>query len=148
MRFTDKIKYNLKRGLPALLIAGTGMMASCSKEDEPEPVPPEQQHDVELPFTVWTGDTRLAIPVLQKYIKDPSVRNIYMVAEGDWLSYTYYNITYMRDNFMQPRMEMSPKLRGRGDFNFPVGEASKVPSDSLWYVQQGWTINKRLQNQK
>lgn len=140
MRFTDKIMYNLKRGLPALAIAGAGLMASCDK-DEPT-------RDVELPFTQWTADTRLTFPILQSYINDPSVRYIYLVAEGDYLNYTYFSITQMRDNFMQPRMEMSPKMRGRGDFNFPVGEASKVPSDSLWYVQQGWTINKRLQNQK
>ena len=40
---------------------------------------------------------------------------------------------------------MSPKMRGRGDFDFKLGEASKVPDDSLWFIKQGWTINKAYQ---
>lgn len=144
MRFTEKMKYNIKKALPVLAIAGAGLMASCDKDDEPE-VP---QHDVELPFTKWTADQRLTFPILWGYIKDPSVRYIYLVVEGDWNNYTPDNISQTRDNFLQPRMEMSPKMRGRGDFHFTPGAASRVPSDSLWYVQQGWTINKYLQNQK
>lgn len=144
MRFTEKMIYNIKRALPVLAIAGAGLMASCDKDDEPD-VP---QHDVELPFTKWTADQRLTFPILWGYINDPAVRYIYLVVEGDWNNYTPDNISQTRDNFLQPRMEMSPKMRGRGDFHFTPGAASRVPSDSLWYVQQGWTINKYLQNQK
>lgn len=57
-------------------------------------------------------------------------------------------IAQTRTRFFQPRIELSTKIHGRGDFNFKVGEASKVPSDSLWFVQHGWTINKYLQAQK
>ena len=144
MRFTKTLKYNLKRALPILTIAGAGLMASCDKDDEPS-IP---QHDVELPFSKTTADNRLTFEILQGYIDDASVRNIYLVVEGDWNNYTAANISQSRDRFFQPRMEMSPKIRGRGDFTFTPGEASKVPSDSLWYIQQGWTINKRFQNQK
>ena len=36
----------------------------------------------------------------------------------------------------------------RGDFNFKLGEASKVPEDSLWYVKHGWTINEYYNRQQ
>ena len=144
MRFTEKMKYNIKKALPVLAIAGAGLMASCGKDDEPEVT----KNDVELPFTKCTADQILKFPILWGYINDPAVRYIYLVVEGDWNNYTPDNISQTRDNFLQPRMEMSPKMRGRGDFHFTPGAASRVPSDSLWYVQQGWTINKYLQNQK
>ncbi len=146
MRFTDKVKYNIKRGLPILAIAGAGLMSSCDKDDEPEmPI-----HDVEIPFDRYTADEVLAFPILQKYVNDPSVRTIYLTAEvkGEWQNYTSANIHDSRKRFYQPRIELSPKIRGKGDFILPVGIASQVPDDSLWYVQQGWTINKRFQNQK
>jgi len=144
MRFTDKIKYNIKRGLPILAIAGAGLMSSCDKDDEPE-VPP---HDVELVFDRYTGEKVLALPILKKYINDPSVRTLYLVVEGEWQNWEAANISDCRKRFFQPRIEMSPKIRGKGDWRFPVGIASKVPNDSLWFVQQGWTINKYLQKQK
>ncbi len=146
MRFTDKIKYNIKRGLPILAIAGAGLMSSCDKDDEPEmPI-----HDVEIPFDLYTADNVLAFPILQKYVSDPSVRTIYLTAEveREWENFTPANIQDCRTRFLQPRIELSKKIRGKGDFLFPVGIASQVPNDSLWIVQQGWTINKRFQNQK
>ena len=124
-----------------LALAGATLLpTACEKEDT--------MRDVELPFTHYTSDDRLAFPILQQYVDDPSVRNIYLVAEGDWYMFTANNISGARDKFFQPRIELSTKIHGRGDFNFKVGEASKVPSDSLWFVQHGWTINKALQNQK
>ena len=138
--FSTYKKATGKSVLFLLVLAGAALLTACEKE--------EATRDVELPFTHYTSDDRLAFPILQKYVDNPSVRNIYLVAEGDWSMFTANNISGVRDKFFQPRIELSPKIRGRGDFNFKVGEASKVPSDSLWFVQHGWTINKALQNQK
>ena len=143
MRFTQKIKYNLKRALPLLTIAGAGLMASCDKDDEPS-VP---QHDVEIHFAKWTMTTDLAPNIIEKHIDDKSVRNIYLVADGAW-GVEAGNITQIRKRLLQPIIEQSSNIHGRGDIPFTVGEASKVPEDSLWYIQQGLTINKHLQNQK
>lgn len=85
---------------------------------------------------------------LSSYAKNPTIRTIYIVPAGEWYVCAAHNITYLRNNFLQPRLNVSPKIRGKGDFDFEVGEASKVPEDSLWYVANGWTINKALQNQK
>lgn len=117
------------------------LLESCNK-DESEPA-----RDIELVFTRYSSDDLLNIEVLQHLIDDPSVRNIYLIPDGRWDGCNARNIKQMRQRFFQPRIEMSSKIQGRGNFTFEVGEASKVPEDSLWYVQQGWTINKQLNDE-
>lgn len=124
----------LKRALPVLGFAGATLFTSCEK-DEP-------MRDVELTFG---GDKKtIEISEIERYAQDPSVRTIYLVPTGDWQFANYGNINFMRKNFLQPRLDISPKVWGRGDFNFTPGQASLIPGDSLWYVQHGWTINKYL----
>jgi hypothetical protein len=123
----------LKRALPVLGLAGTTLFTSCEKD---EPI-----HDVELTFGI---DKTIEISEIEQYAKDPSVRTIYLVPIDDWQRSRYGNIKFMRRNFLQPRLDISPKVWGRGDFNFIPGEASVIPGDSLWYIQHGWTINKYL----
>jgi len=134
MRFTDKIKYNIKRGLPALAIAGAGLMAhGCS--DEPAPTP----HDVELKFRVAEYD-EIDDNNVQKYAKDQSVRYIYLCVEGSFTNFNQQGITGMR-KYMEKTFNIAPnKIRGRGNWIFKPGLALK--SDSLWYVQHGWTVNQ------
>jgi len=103
-----------------------------------------EKHDVEIKFDDDTADKILTFETLQNYANDETVKTIYLVPTGHWGGCAAHNITYFRQN-LQPRLNISPKIRGRGDFDFKPGEASKVPADSLWYVQQGWTINKNLQ---
>lgn len=137
MKITKTVPYYLKRALPILGFAGATLFTSCEKE---EPI-----HDVELTFSI---DKTIEMSEIERYAKDPSVRTIYLVPIDNWQRGDYGNINFMRINFLQPRLNISPKVWGRGDFNFPPGQASVIPGDSLWYIQHGWTINKYLQNQK
>jgi len=135
MRFTDKIKYNIKRSLPILAIAGAGLMSSCDKDDEPE----APKHDVELKFRVARYDEISDENVL-KHVKDPSVRYIYLCVEGSFDNFSRPGITGMR-NSLQKTIDFAPdRIRGRGNWIFVPGLALKP--DSLWYVQHGWTINQ------
>lgn len=143
MRFTEKIKYNIKKALPVLAIAGAGLMTSCDKDDEP-------LHDVELEFFETPFDNNydaVSIENIQKLSRDNSVQNIYMkvLDKNDYSGCFESNFKQLR-KYMTERVNISPKVHGRGNFNFPVGNCAK--EDSLWFVQQGWTINKHLQNQK
>lgn len=146
MQFKKIFPYNIKKAVPMLALAGATLLPACKKIENEKPYT-GPKHDVELPFTLGTADNRLAPEILTQYIKDPSVGTIYLIAEGDWSVLYCNNIAIMRDNF-QKIMNASPKFTGRGDFNFKLGEASKVPSDSLWITQHGWTINKKYQKQK
>ncbi len=141
MRFTKNFKYTIKRALPILAIAGAGFMSSCDKEDEPTPV----QHDVELKFFQdWYEEVE--IDNIKKHVADPTVRIVYLsvVNGGDYTNVSTENISNQR-RFFTERFQIAPnKIKGRGNFQFEPGVILK--EDSLWYVKQGWTINK--QNQK
>ena len=123
----------LKRALPVLGFAGATLTTSCEK-DEP-------MRDVELTFGKIKS---IEMSEIERYAQDPSVRTIYLVPTDNWQKSKSGNINFLRKNFLQPRLDVSPKVRGRGDFNYDPGEASVIPGDSLWYVQHGWTINKYL----
>lgn len=143
MRFTQQIKYNLKRALPILTIAGASMMASCDKTED-EPIIPTR--DIELQFWQSYYD-EIDDKVIKKHASDPSVRHIYLTVVDDGYAWTFSgkNINTLRNN-MQRRINIAPhKISGRGNFMFETGVTEK--SDSLWYIQHGWTINKHLQKQ-
>jgi hypothetical protein len=123
----------LKRALPVLGFAGATLFTSCEK-DEP-------MRDVELTFSL---EKTIEISEIERYAKDPSVRTIYLVPIGNWQRAERIGIRSLRQKFLQPRLDISPKVWGRGNFTFSPGEASVIPSDSLWYIQHGWTINKYL----
>ena len=138
MRFTDKIKYNIKRGLPILAIAGAGLMASCDKDDEPN-VP---QHDVELKF--FSGYVEEVTPEnIKANVQDKSVRHIYLVVAngGKYFHYSPRNITDLHE-FIEERINIAPnKISGRGNMQFEPGYASTA--DSLWFVKHGYTVNQK-----
>lgn len=151
MQFKKIVPYKIRRMIPMLGMAGaTLFMGGCDKNNlTPEPVTPTR--DVELTFTqddftnVRRDDengNRLPSDLAMYYLNDPSVRYIYFVPKGDWTNLVAHNITFMRENTLGVVLSYSPRFKGRGDFNFGWGEASKVPEDSLWYVANGWTINR------
>ncbi len=144
MKFHKVIPYKIRRAISMAAIIGAPILpiaASCN-EIEPEPTP---TRDVEIKFNNENADKVLTFDVLRNYANDATIRTIYLVPIEHWDGMVAGNITFMRKNFLQPRLNISPKIRGRGDFDFVLGEASKVPTDSLWFVQQGWTINKKYQ---
>ena len=114
---------------------------SCSREGKEE----EPTREIEIEFDELEGDKILSFELLSNYANDKTIKTIFLVPIGHWNASRAHNITYCRNNFLEPRIRISPKIRGRGDFDFKLGEASKVPDDSLWFVQQGWTINKKYQ---
>ena len=139
MKFTKVIPYKIKRIIPMAMIAGLPFVSTgCGKVEM-------EKHDVVIEFDQEYVEKILTFETLQNYANDETVKTIYLVPTKHWNGNMAHNITYFRNNFLEPRLNISPKIRGRGDFDFALGEASKVPTDSLWYVQQGWTINKKYQ---
>lgn len=139
-----------------LTLAGGAMIASCEKEEPETQLPPI---DVEVKFSTTdrysliTDQYDLESPpseLMISYIKNPQIRTIYIVpiTNGGWSTYNKELIPLLKEKFLMPTLNLSPKVRGKGDFNFKPGEASKVPNDSLWYIENGWTINKDLQKQE
>ena len=118
MNYKKIIPYKLRRALSMATIAGATLMpASCSKVEKEEP------RDVVIEFDETNLNEQLNKEKLQELANDKSVKK----------------------GLLQPTMEISPKMRGQGDFDFKLGAASKVPTDSLWFVKNGWTINIQSQ---
>ncbi len=113
------------------------------------PTDPEiKKHHVELEF--WTGDAegsaKLHMDTIQKYVNDKYVDSIYLVLKkgSTFGSLPQANITIYRNN-MQKRTDLSPRIRGRGDFFFSHGRV--LLDDSLYFVSKGWTVNNHLNKQ-
>lgn len=152
MRFTKNLPYKIKRLVPVLGLAGAAtMMPGCDKSDEPI----QATQDAELPviskpnqeflYTFDENGNRIASAMLQYYIDNPQIRTIYLVPKaGDFAGFDAMDIVSFRHNELEQVFTFSPKIRGRGDFVFPWREPSKVPEDSLWFVEHGWTVNKAL----
>lgn len=152
MQKIKQIPYKIRRILPALGMAGATLFASCERDDPitpPEPIVPTT--DIELTFE-YNDLQNIHLDTLAKYAIRPDVRAIYMVPTGPWDHFHEKTLSNFRWMQLEHRLNMSPKIRGRGNFNFKLGAASLVPTDSLWYVENGWTINAHLipknQNQR
>ena len=142
MKFNQTVKYNLKRVLPILGIAGATLLPACREhQNEPEP----QKHSVDLK---WFQDyyEEITPENIQKNLDDPTVDTVYLalVNGGDFTNWDEGSVELMRENFLGPRIEMGKgRVRGKGNFVFYPGVA--LPADSLWLVQQGWTVNQQNQ---
>lgn len=146
MKFYKVIPYKIRRAISMAAIIGAPIIPTACGGLTPEPEPePEPTREIEIKFNNENGDKILTFEALQNYANDKTVKTIYLIPTAHWNGNVAGNITFMRNNFLQPRLSISPKIQGRGDFDFKLGEASKVPNDSLWFVKNGWTINKSHQ---
>lgn len=137
-----KVIYNYKVLFPGLFLF---MISSCSNNDEDEPM-----YDVELTFyenNMGSHVENISIDNITRYAKDPHVANIYLTVteENDYTKFVppsnEQSVKNMRIYFTK-RLDISPKVHGRGNFKLLPGIAAK--EDSLWFVQKGWTINQHI----
>ena len=143
MKIYRTLKYKIKNLIPMAAIAGA-TLTSCGGGSNGGKIEPETPtKEIEIKFTNSNRNDVLDMTKLQNYANDKTIKTIYLVPMEHWNAYYASHITTMRNQYFQPRLNISPKIKGRGNFDFVLGEASKVPQDSLWYVKQGWTINKR-----
>lgn len=123
--------------LSILFISATSALVACDngvEEDRP-------LHDVELYFENLNAAT-LDISEIREYAADASVNNIYLIPDEkfNWKTLQSEDLTDLRI-FLQSRLDVSPKVKARGNFGFTPGIASQNEADSIWYAEQGWTIN-------
>lgn len=139
---TGKLMVWAKRAVLVLALAATAgvMMPSCEKEPKEEPYREPYEK-----ILWWNNNYNYIDSIHPKIIKhfarDKACTHIYLAltpdARDDYIS--THDITNMR-NVLQERVNISPKVSGRGDFWFQRGAA--LPEDSLWFVQHGWTVNQ------
>ena len=122
--------------LPAL-----GLLAVACEKESSEPVY-RAPYEKELRFNHYDTDS-IEMPIVQKFARDTACKHIYLTLTDDnnFTNQNENNITGVR-NYLDKRIQLAPeKISGRGDFYFSKGDASVA--DSLWFVEQGWTVNQR-----
>lgn len=128
-----------KRVVPVLAFVGLALTA-CEKEND-KPIY-RAPYEKELRFNDSNEDS-IAMSIVQKFADDTACKHIYLTVTDD-NNYTILSekgIRRIRDD-LNERIALAPdKISGRGDFFFMPGRAAKA--DSLWFVQNGWTINQK-----
>lgn len=121
-----------------LAIAGATMFGgACSHDDD------DHGNDYEIHFsTLAHGIDSLNVDTIRRVLDKPNVKKLYLVPIREWNQIGTLGIHNMRTLFLEPAINVDPKrVSGRGDFDFTPGVIDQT--DSLWYVQHGWTINKK-----
>ncbi len=116
--------------LPLALLLPT----SCDKE----------QHDVTIPFYQNNnGNTEfLDDNIIRGYANDKSVRCIYItVMPGEVFTNWIPDDISIGRLLIANKMAISPKIHGRGNFEFKPGYCTY--GDSLDFVKMGFTINQQ-----
>jgi hypothetical protein len=119
----------------AMLALTPAAFMSCDKDDEPE-VP---LHDTEYTFRLGSQEG-FTLEQIKASADSNSVRTVYLQPVSPFITYTQGNVSRLRNNYLQPMLDVSPKVRGIGNIEFEPGII--LPADSLWYVANGWTINQ------
>ena len=137
------VPFRMRHGLAVLCVAGA-TFAACTRK-EPQPVP-EPTLDIEVEFCAEKAPGMYPVSVeaindtINKY-GHKNIRNIHLVPGDSWWSLNMpTDLQLLREYYLEPALAVSPKVKGKGGFTFREGLASQVPQDSLWYVQNGWTI--------
>ncbi|MCQ2153773.1 MAG: hypothetical protein MJY44_04295 [Bacteroidales bacterium] len=134
------IPYKFRRALALGAIAG-GTLVACNKGNT-TPNTPIPTRDVELEFDVYLNN--LSIKDVKKHADMPDVRYIYMIPKNPGFGQKKVNAIHNMRDSLQLRFDVNPaKVRGKGTFELKRGEPSKNIADSLWFVQNGWTIKSR-----
>ena len=165
--FKKSIPYNLKKIVPMAMLAGATMLnTGCKPQNEPDdpldnktptekptetPVVPKKINK-ELYFCE-EDFSQVSFDTLNKYLAMDNIDTIFMIPRGPFFSpnslglgYHYFELA--RSNMLEPRTNLSPRIRGKGDFATDPGHPSQALEDSLWFVSKGWTVNKRFANTK
>ena len=132
----------VKRAVPALALAGVAGLTLPSCEKEPVEKAPVYRapYEKELRFNE-TNDDSISVSNITKYLNDTACKHIYMVVmpDNNYTGFEAQNIEVLR-KVLQQRIDLGNNISGRGDFLFRPSAANV--NDSLWFVQNGWTILK------
>ena len=148
----SKIIYHIAAMALAATVAG--MTTTSCKKDDIEPEQPKiQKHNVEFvvenPLSMTANESLnnlLDLDRIKKLASADDVDSLIILSDGSdkWKVADALVMKMLKDDYMKPIFDAVPNAYGKGSFNFKLGEASKVPNDSIWYVNHGFTINANL----
>lgn len=161
MKLKQILPYKLRRMIPMICMAGATLLTSCEKPipevpDKPDPEVPEVPDNPDTEPYVPTKIEILSFDLsnmndvktenISKIAADSTVKTIYLnsMYPNHYLIYTSEELTGLKPILQEMVDAGKPKTVGYGCFNFQPGYIS--PEDSLWMVEQGWTVNQPQAN--
>ena len=135
-KFQKTFPYSLKAIVPMTMLAGATMLGNGCKPIEPE-LP---RTNKELVFTDADFD-QISNDTIQKYLNMSHIDTVFLVPYGSFYL-TGHDGPALYRKALEPKINLSPRVRGRGDMSFIPGQPTANPTDSLWFVNNGWTVNK------
>ncbi len=155
--FMKKLKF--------LLLLAIGLFLSACDNDKGESNPPDDPLEdktlVETPiikqnkelYFSQTDATQISFDTLNKYLAMDNIDTIFMIPQGFFFSPNslglgshYFELA--RTNLLEPRTNLSPRIRGKGSFDTNIGHPTQELEDSLWFVSKGWQVNASLNNSR
>lgn len=142
---TEKLTIWAKRAIPALALAATAgvMLPGCDKDPIEQKTIYRAPYEKELFFRDGNEDS-ITVSVVQKYADDTACKKIYLTTKP------YCDLTdgadfvnKYRAIILQPVLNVSPKVTGRGDIYISKRPDAIYKEDSIWYVQNGWNVRQR-----
>ena len=157
MKLKQILPYKLRRMIPMICMAGATILTSCEKPipevpDKPDPEVPEVPDNpdtepyvptkIEILSFNFSNMNEVETENISKIAADSTVKTIYLnsMTPDYYLVYTTDDLTKVRPILQEMVDAGKPKTVGYGGFNFQPGGIP--PEDSLWMVEQGWTVNQ------
>lgn len=138
-----------KRAVPVLALAAM-LLPACDKEPDTATGPSEPVYREPYEKTLWfshnDGDS-ITLPIVKKFANDTACTKIYLTAKPN-CSFTRgpEAINRIRNGVLQPALDVSPKVTGRGDIYIDDAPNQIYYDDSVWYVQNGWRFIHEFQH--
>ena len=131
-----------KRPFCLLALVTVGLLTACHEDD---PYASYIDPVKVLSFGKVIGLEAIQYDNVMKYAKDPRITTIVYLMDttygnNNYTGNTSKGISNTR-NYLQERLDYTPKATGAGTFRFSKGRASV--EDSLWFVEHGWSIRVR-----
>ncbi len=144
----------------ALAATVAGMTTTSCEKDDIEPEQPKiQKHSEYLNFYPNDDDAGtieypndiqkiMDADYIADLLKRDDVDTVYFRACGgnEWRKKMAVSVVINSRGFKEFSQQEPSRIRGTGEMNFKLGEASKVPTDSAWLANFGFSINKNISN--
>jgi hypothetical protein len=118
---------------------GAAVFTACRKDKEDEKTP--ETHETSYYFDQDGCDDIVPTTKIKASADSVEVSNVYIVPRGTFESFGKNNISNMKKNALEPAVDVSPKVKGKGNLEFKPGVV--LAEDSLWFVANGWTVNQK-----
>ncbi len=144
----------------AMALAATvaGMTTTSCEKDDIEPEQPKiQKHSEYLNFYPFDSNPGTAeypndvqkimdTDYIADLLKRDDVDTVYFRACGgrEWRQLSDVHVVLYSRSIKEFAQQNPSRIRGTGEMNFKLGEASNVPADSAWLANFGFSINKNV----